>query len=383
MAKRLAQIDKENFGLKLKIHFMEEALRKNGKDFSEAAIKENTELKVDKITLQREMKQYRRSLVQAEKDLEDYRKQLHDYADKVKRRHVGEEIQEDMNKLRQEAAKNEAMVQELEAKLAASHDAQARVKALEDDVADLEADIRDKDRQLDEKDDQLDTFRTQKQSGQDLEEELRKKDEALEDKELQYNSLEKDRCETLKRLTANEKSLQSAGEKNRDLEERLRDANDALRASDDEAKSQHVRITELEARQKLIESQAHEVQTLKSHIEALKDSESSAIREKDRLLDERCAEIASLHQKLNMAAGRDGVEESLQDRINELERSLRETRESLEEKVRAYVCFPPSYLLLPLTDYRMNWPSSKPNFKKVTTSSFWTHKTESKNLSFS
>ncbi|KAI1751077.1 microtubule associated-domain-containing protein [Xylaria castorea] len=42
------KIEKENFGLKLKIHFLEEALRKTGPGFSEAALKENTDLKVDK-----------------------------------------------------------------------------------------------------------------------------------------------------------------------------------------------------------------------------------------------------------------------------------------------------------------------------------------------
>ncbi|KAI0871119.1 microtubule associated-domain-containing protein [Hypoxylon argillaceum] len=42
------KIEKENFGLKLKIHFLEEALRKSGPGFSEATVKENTDLKVDK-----------------------------------------------------------------------------------------------------------------------------------------------------------------------------------------------------------------------------------------------------------------------------------------------------------------------------------------------
>ncbi|KAG9243437.1 microtubule associated-domain-containing protein [Calycina marina] len=42
------RVEKENFGLKLKIHFLEDALRKAGPGFSEAALKENTELKVDK-----------------------------------------------------------------------------------------------------------------------------------------------------------------------------------------------------------------------------------------------------------------------------------------------------------------------------------------------
>ncbi|KAI0104233.1 microtubule associated-domain-containing protein [Nemania sp. FL0031] len=42
------KIEKENFGLKLRIHFLEVALAKAGPGFSEATVKENTDLKVDK-----------------------------------------------------------------------------------------------------------------------------------------------------------------------------------------------------------------------------------------------------------------------------------------------------------------------------------------------
>ncbi|TGO68612.1 hypothetical protein BOTNAR_0022g00200 [Botryotinia narcissicola] len=64
------RIEKENFGLKLKIHFLEEALRKAGPGFSVAALKENTELKVDKVTMQRELQKFRKTLTAAEKDVE-------------------------------------------------------------------------------------------------------------------------------------------------------------------------------------------------------------------------------------------------------------------------------------------------------------------------
>jgi hypothetical protein len=45
------KIEKENFGLKQKIHFLEKALRKAGPGFSAALLKENTDLKVDKVTM--------------------------------------------------------------------------------------------------------------------------------------------------------------------------------------------------------------------------------------------------------------------------------------------------------------------------------------------
>ena len=79
------KIEKENFGLKLKIHFLEEALRKAGPGFSEAALKENTELKVDKVTMQRELHRYRKTLTSAERDLELYRQQMLEMQDKMRR----------------------------------------------------------------------------------------------------------------------------------------------------------------------------------------------------------------------------------------------------------------------------------------------------------
>ena len=44
------KVEKENFGLKSKMHFLEETLRKAGPDFNAAALKENTDLKVDRMT---------------------------------------------------------------------------------------------------------------------------------------------------------------------------------------------------------------------------------------------------------------------------------------------------------------------------------------------
>ncbi len=155
VCKRLEQIDKENFSLKLKIHFMEDALRKNGKEFNEAAIKENTELKVDKVTLQRDLKQYRKSLAQAEKDLEEYKKQLLDYADKVKRRHASEGQKEEMDQLRRTIAERDAEVDALRKQVDSGGQQDGQLEKLQEDVVDLEAELREKEQALDEKEAEL------------------------------------------------------------------------------------------------------------------------------------------------------------------------------------------------------------------------------------
>jgi hypothetical protein len=55
--------------LKLKIHYLQEQLQKAGPEYNQAALQENTELKVTKITMQRDIARYKKNLQQAERDL--------------------------------------------------------------------------------------------------------------------------------------------------------------------------------------------------------------------------------------------------------------------------------------------------------------------------
>ncbi|EGP83555.1 uncharacterized protein MYCGRDRAFT_49912, partial [Zymoseptoria tritici IPO323] len=52
---KLDQIQKDNFSLKLKIHYLEEALRKSGNEFHQATLKENNERTMEVRQLQREL----------------------------------------------------------------------------------------------------------------------------------------------------------------------------------------------------------------------------------------------------------------------------------------------------------------------------------------
>lgn len=84
------KIEKENFGLKMKIHFLEDAMSKRGGEFNQAALKENTDLKVTKITMQRELHKFKKNIAQAERDAEVYRLRLEEYREQIKRRQADE-----------------------------------------------------------------------------------------------------------------------------------------------------------------------------------------------------------------------------------------------------------------------------------------------------
>jgi chromosome segregation ATPase len=155
------KIEKENFGLKLKIHFLEEALRKAGPGFSEAALKENTELKVDKVTMQKELHRYRKTLTAAERDLEAYRQQILEMQERAKRKHVDEGQQEELNRRQQALEEKESEVQSLRDQLRDLEEHDGQVEKLRDEISDLEADLRKKDRIIDEQEDEVDNLRSQ------------------------------------------------------------------------------------------------------------------------------------------------------------------------------------------------------------------------------
>src|SRR5438552_16623097 len=148
------KIEKENFGLKLKIHFLEDALRKSGPGYSEAALKENTELKVDKVTMQKELHRYRKTLGAAERDLEQYRQQILEIQERAKRKHADDGLREELERLRGELADKEAEVQELREKLEKAEQRED-AERLKENLNDLEADLREKDRIIEEREDEI------------------------------------------------------------------------------------------------------------------------------------------------------------------------------------------------------------------------------------
>ncbi|KFH43776.1 hypothetical protein ACRE_054720 [Hapsidospora chrysogenum ATCC 11550] len=318
------RIEKENFGLKLKIHFLEEALRKTGPGFSEAALKENTELKVDKVTMQRELHKYKKHLTTAERDLESYRQQMMELQEKAKRKHVDENQRAEMDELRRILEEREDEVKELQRRLSEGQNDQDRVEKLQDDIADLEADLREKDRLLSERDDEL----------EDLRDTVGKADDQGQIEKLQDDiaDLEADLREKERLLSERDDELEEL----RDKLDKADDQGQIEKLQDDIADLE----SDLQDKDRIIKEKDGELQDLRERLEAADDHDQieklqddiadleADLKEKDQILREKDRE---LRDRLDTASGQDQIEK-LQDDIADLEADLEAKNRIITEK---------------------------------------------------
>jgi chromosome segregation ATPase len=205
------RIEKENFGLKLKIHFLEEALKKAGPGFSQAALKENTELKVDKVTMQKELHRYKKMLSGAESDLEAFQKQAADLQEKAKRRPGDDAQREELDRLRREIDEKEEEARELREQLENADRDSAQLEKLRDEIGDLEADLREKERAVDDRDDEIERLKGQVEDNLNNIEEI---EEAM--KAAQRRAIE------LEELVGSKDDLDEAKETIEDLQEEIK-----------------------------------------------------------------------------------------------------------------------------------------------------------------
>lgn len=63
--------------------------------------------------MQRDISRYKKSLQQAERDLEDYQQQLMEMKDKARRRQTDEEVQREMDLMREEIESRDNELREL------------------------------------------------------------------------------------------------------------------------------------------------------------------------------------------------------------------------------------------------------------------------------
>ncbi|WXC66675.1 hypothetical protein SNK03_012457 [Fusarium graminearum] len=352
------RIEKENFGLKLKIHFLEEALRKAGPGFSEAALKENTELKVDKVTMQRELHKYKKHLTTAEKDLESYRQQMLEVQEKAKRKYANQSNQAEMDKLQRLLEDREADIEDLQRQLQQQKGSNDQVEKLQDDIGDLEADIREKDRQLTERQDELEDLKDQMETLKDkaTEAEEKAKDAqrkmvALKEK-AQHNDELDDAKDTIQDL---EHSIRRLEEQVEDAKSKMEEAmaekdraeNDLEELQDDMANKSVVtkglsrQIEEKVARlQEELDQSGQEYATLeKEHNKVVQENSSlqSAVKELrksqerfDRERDSLSTRIEELEADLNDRTNEKNILQSRHDSLLSESKSLQSEIEKLE-----------------------------------------------------
>ncbi|RJE23453.1 spindle-pole body protein [Aspergillus sclerotialis] len=219
--KIIDKLDKDNFGLKLKIHYLQEQIEKAGPTYNQAALKENTELKVLKCTLQRDISRYKKNLQQAERDLESYRVQFQELREKARRRQADEELQREMDLMREEIDTKSAQVRELQDELREAKEKKSEVvEKLRDEIEDLEASVREKDRVIEERDDAIEELKNKDSEEHDavsgLEAELQHAREQLD--ELQ-ESLDQAKSDANEARNATDRAIADKERAEEDLRE--------------------------------------------------------------------------------------------------------------------------------------------------------------------
>lgn len=316
------KIEKENFGLKLKIHFLEEALRKAGPGFSEAALKENTELKVDKVTMQRELQRYKKHLTSAEKDLETYRQQLAEMQELAKRKQGSHENSAELDRLRQDLEEKDADIEDLQHQLHSDRQTLDQMEQLQNEIGDLEADLREKERAISERDDELDDLKAKVRHADDRShDEVDKLRDEIDD--LQADIREKDRL---------------IGER----EDNLEDLHSRVQQAEDRAKQAQIRMIELEekaqasgklkeARETMQDLEAN-VRDLERQVDDMKDKLEEALAEKERAE----ADLEELHEDMvNKSVVTKGLPRQMEEKVMRLQDEVESARQdygSLEQQ---------------------------------------------------
>ncbi|EEP81973.1 predicted protein [Uncinocarpus reesii 1704] len=154
------KLDKENFNLKLKIHFLEDKLHKSGPDLNRTALQENIELKVSGKSMERELARCKKSLMRAERKAEACQSELEEFQERWKRKQADGTLQKELSWLKEEAESKDIEIDELREELKAAQNKDSdELQELRDQISDLEYTVREKDRLLDEKESEIEELK--------------------------------------------------------------------------------------------------------------------------------------------------------------------------------------------------------------------------------
>ena len=105
--------------------------------------------------MQKELSRTRKTLNQAERDLEAYRLHLQEVQEKVKRKHVDEATREELGSLREAIQQKEVEIDKLRQRLESAEVHGEELERLRADVDDQEAELRERDRAVEERDEEI------------------------------------------------------------------------------------------------------------------------------------------------------------------------------------------------------------------------------------
>ncbi|KAI9654321.1 MAG: hypothetical protein M1829_000942 [Trizodia sp. TS-e1964] len=341
------KVEKENFNLKLKIHFLEESLKKAGPGFSKAVLKENTDLKVERATLQKDFLGYRKTLAAAEKNIKAYQKQLLEAQEEVNRKHVDESHRVEADKLRDE-------LEDIQAEL---REKQRLIDEREEEIDELRESAQRQATTITELQDQFQSSAEQVESTRDLEEAQVRLEEAQAYKETReqlsdiQRELEEDRenWEFEKRhlegqFDQAEEQRQAMEAKYRRAEEQRTGLEARYQQAEYERTSLETQLQKSEEQRKILELQNRRTQEdaadLKRTVEQLRQSEDS-ISARDLRMQEKLESERRRHEEESVALGRQNEElngeiDSVRQNLEDVKLELANTRGKVAEKERQF-----------------------------------------------
>ncbi|KAB8260159.1 hypothetical protein BDV32DRAFT_149642 [Aspergillus pseudonomiae] len=329
--KIIDKLDKDNFGLKLKIHYLQEQLEKAGPSYNQAALKENTELKVSKLTMQRDISRYKKSLQQAERDLEAYRVQFQELREKVRRGQLDETSQREMNLMREELESKDHRVRELQEELRDAKDRQSEeIEKLRDEIEDLEASLREKERTIDERDEELEELKDKdsKENGAlaELESELQRAKEQME--EL-HDSLDQAKSEAREARESESRARSDKEEAERNLQ-KLHDemANKSIstkgltRQLEEKSNKLEEELRTLQEQNSVLKEELERKARNESHLEEQYQRAQQSINDEGQKLHDDVA--LAIHERNVAQRERDTLSAQLQEALDEIQRKTEE-----------------------------------------------------------
>ncbi len=187
--------------------------------------------------MQKELARAKKTLSQAERDLEAYRLHLQDVQEDLKRKHADKGLREELESLRITVISKETEVRELHQK---QETAESNVEALEKcrgDVEDLEADLREKDRLIEERDEENTRLKVQaRKDSEELEEiyeELEAGKRQIEDLEERHSGS----AEQVTKLKDTQKELEDVRQNLKDLQDEVRHSENTARTAKEDVKA--------------------------------------------------------------------------------------------------------------------------------------------------
>ncbi|EEH09005.1 calmodulin-binding coil-coil protein [Histoplasma capsulatum G186AR] len=321
--KVIDKLDKENFGLKLKIHFLEQNFKLSKPEFAQAAIQENTELKVTKLTMERDLHQCKKKKEQAVEDLKELQDEMTDksFYTKGLSRQLEEKanrLEDEINNLRKE---HTALEENFQSKIREAAKLEEEVEALKEELSAEKARLQD---DLDLAQHERDIARRERhdilERLHQVEDDIRNGEDAKVVLKTRHDALASE-SSSLQRDLAQAKTRIS------NLEEQMEAERDQYMNDTDELRMQH--RAQLDQLRDQIESLKHDIEDQEGQHAADRDRWESQKRnlelQKSKVEQQATGYKRTLDKLQNVETTLSGREENLQNILeNEKQRHLQD-----------------------------------------------------------